>query len=155
MNTESFQMKTAPVTPDNCDREPIHVPGCIQPHGVLIVLRPGDLAIMQVTQNSAQWLGIAPEDLLGQSVQTVIGEAKTDLLRTHSAREPLEHDPRYVFSFTPRSTPQLAPLRAFPLAAPELDVTAHLSDGSLVLELEATARSQEKPSNIFGLVKGA
>jgi light-regulated signal transduction histidine kinase (bacteriophytochrome) len=59
----------------------------------------------------------------------------------------LEDNPRYVFSFTPQSLPGAT--------SHELDVTAHLSDGSLVLELEATARSQEKASDIFGLVKGA
>ena len=29
-------MSSATVTLDNCDREPIHVPGSIQPHGCLL-----------------------------------------------------------------------------------------------------------------------
>ncbi len=29
----------------NCDREPIHVPGTIQPHGILLVVDPVDLMI--------------------------------------------------------------------------------------------------------------
>ena len=31
-----------------CDREPIHVPGSIQPHGVLLAARPDDLTVVQV-----------------------------------------------------------------------------------------------------------
>jgi light-regulated signal transduction histidine kinase (bacteriophytochrome) len=147
VKTEPTEMKTAHAAPDNCDRELVHVPGFIQPHGALIVLRPDDLVIVQVTQNSAQWLGVTPKDLLGQPVQTVVGKTNADSLRTRTAREPLEHDPRYVFSFTPQPVAGAA--------LHELDVTAHLSGGSLVLELEATARSQQGSADTFGLVKGA
>jgi light-regulated signal transduction histidine kinase (bacteriophytochrome) len=151
VTTEPLQTITANTTPDNCDREPVHLPGFVQPHGVLLVLRPDDLVIVQVTENSAPWLGIAPADLLGQPIETVVGRENADSLRTHAAREPLENDPRYVFSFTPRFSPH--PTTG---AGPrELDVTAHLADGALVLELEATARSQQKASDIFGLVNGA
>jgi light-regulated signal transduction histidine kinase (bacteriophytochrome) len=111
------------------------------------VLRPSDWVIVQVTQNSAQWLGITPKDLLGQPVQAVIGQAYTDSLRSLSAREQLENNPRYAFSFRPQS--------AAGAASHELDVTVHLSDGSLVLEMEATARSRETSLDAFGLVKGA
>jgi light-regulated signal transduction histidine kinase (bacteriophytochrome) len=37
----------------NCDREPIHVPGAIQPHGVLLVLHGPNLEIVQVSANAA------------------------------------------------------------------------------------------------------
>jgi light-regulated signal transduction histidine kinase (bacteriophytochrome) len=70
MNQSSSQ--TAPSDPDftagvtltNCDREPIHIPGSIQPHGVLLVLREPDLQIVQVSQNTADLLAIAPSELL-------------------------------------------------------------------------------------------
>jgi len=45
-----------PVTLDNCDREPIHIPGSIQPHGALIALdRLG--RIVQVSENADRLLG--------------------------------------------------------------------------------------------------
>jgi light-regulated signal transduction histidine kinase (bacteriophytochrome) len=50
----------------NCDREPIHIPGLIQPHGVLLVLREPDLDIIQMSRNTQAILGQAPEELLGQ-----------------------------------------------------------------------------------------
>ena len=36
-----------------CDREPIHIPGSIQPHGVLLVLTEPALTIAQVSENVA------------------------------------------------------------------------------------------------------
>ena len=35
----------------NCDREPIHIPGSIQPHGVLLVMTEPELVVIQVSEN--------------------------------------------------------------------------------------------------------
>ena len=51
----------------NCDTEPVQTPGCIQGCGALLVLRPGDLTVAQVSQNSAARLGRSPELLIGRS----------------------------------------------------------------------------------------
>jgi hypothetical protein len=44
---------TAPTNPpldiSNCDQEPIHIPGFIQPHGMLLVLREPELLITQAS----------------------------------------------------------------------------------------------------------
>jgi len=40
-----------------CDSEPVHTPGCIQAHGALLVLRLGDLCILQASENCALHLG--------------------------------------------------------------------------------------------------
>jgi chemotaxis family two-component system sensor kinase Cph1 len=58
----------------NCDREPIHIPSLIQPHGVLIVLTEPDLRIAQVSANSFDILGIAPDDLLDRPLAEFTGE---------------------------------------------------------------------------------
>lgn len=47
-----------------CDREPIHIPGSIQPHGILFGLA-GDLRILSVSANVAQHLGHDPRGILG------------------------------------------------------------------------------------------
>ena len=41
-----------------CEREPIHIPGAIQPHGALLVLDPADLAIVQGSANAEALLGL-------------------------------------------------------------------------------------------------
>ena len=50
--------------PSDCDREPIHMPGTIQSHGVLLVLQEPDLKIVQVSANAESLLSISPKELL-------------------------------------------------------------------------------------------
>ena len=51
----------------NCDREPIHVIGHVQPHGVLVALDPTSLAVVQASASTATFLGIDAEAMLGRS----------------------------------------------------------------------------------------
>lgn len=65
-----FQFEAVNLT--NCDREPIHIPSLIQPHGLLLVLTDPDLRIAQVSGNSLEILGIASEDLLDRPLEEFI-----------------------------------------------------------------------------------
>ena len=47
----------------NCDREPIHIPAAIQPHGVLLTLDPLTLTIIQAGGDTARILGTSPDAL--------------------------------------------------------------------------------------------
>ncbi len=49
-----------------CDREPIHIPGSIQPHGLLIALSEPDLSMIQVSANAPVFTGLMPVELLGR-----------------------------------------------------------------------------------------
>ena len=55
-----------------CDREPIHVPGAIQPHGVLLALDEDSRAVM-VSANLADLVGVAPEDAIGRAFADLVG----------------------------------------------------------------------------------
>ena len=46
-----------PIDLDNCAREPIHIPGSVQPRGVLAVLREPNFEVRQVSANVAELLG--------------------------------------------------------------------------------------------------
>jgi hypothetical protein len=41
----------------DCDREPIHIPGSIQPHGALLALDPVNLEVVQVAGDVQGLLG--------------------------------------------------------------------------------------------------
>ncbi len=56
----------------NCDRELIHIPGLIQPHGALLVLQEPDLTIIQVSSNTLELIGHLPQDLLGKPLSTLL-----------------------------------------------------------------------------------
>lgn len=59
---------------DSCAREPIHIPGLIQPHGVLLLLEPHTERpiVRVVSSNSGALLGVAPEGLVGRGLDAVL-----------------------------------------------------------------------------------
>jgi light-regulated signal transduction histidine kinase (bacteriophytochrome) len=59
----------------SCDREPIHLSGAIQPHGLLFAASPGDLRITAVSENVGAYCGCAAGDLLDRSLGTVLSPA--------------------------------------------------------------------------------
>lgn len=64
----------------NCDREPIHIPGHIQPHGFLLALHPASLVIEKVSANTDAFTGKKAAALLGQPLSSLhadIRPAKT------------------------------------------------------------------------------
>ncbi|QCR21398.1 GAF domain-containing protein [Pontibacter sp. SGAir0037] len=56
----------------NCDKEPIHIIGRVQPHGFLMVLHKTTLTIEQVSENVGLYLESDVEDLLGKSLHAII-----------------------------------------------------------------------------------
>lgn len=69
-----------PIDLDNCAREPIHIPGSIQPRGVLAVVREPDFTIQQVSANVAELLGRGVEDVLGQHLSALMGADQAALV---------------------------------------------------------------------------
>ncbi len=65
----------------NCDREPIQIPGLIQPHGVLLVLQEPDLKIVQVSNNTLALLGQEPQELLGKPLLNLLPPKQIDALQ--------------------------------------------------------------------------
>ncbi|MBJ7444101.1 MAG: hypothetical protein JHD32_07280, partial [Sphingobium sp.] len=56
---------------NNCDREPIHILGMVQPFGFLIALT-ADWLVSRVSANSAQFIGLSPDDMLGKPIHTLL-----------------------------------------------------------------------------------
>jgi chemotaxis family two-component system sensor kinase Cph1 len=59
----------------DCDREPIHIPGTIQPFGVLFVLAEPSLTITQVSENVGEHLPCRVEEVLGRRLSTMLDAA--------------------------------------------------------------------------------
>lgn len=64
-----------------CEEEPIHIPGCIQDYGVLLVLSLPSLRILQVSANSDRYLGMAAANLLEQTIEVVLQGEPLEMLR--------------------------------------------------------------------------
>ena len=84
-----------PVDLDACAREPIHIPGSIQPHGVLLVLDPADRRVLQASANAAGVLREGAGEVLGQPLEALLSLAPAQaaglrpvLEATHLAHAP-------------------------------------------------------------------
>ena len=65
----------------NCDEEPIHIPGSIQSYGALIAVREDTWQVRQVSENSADVIGIDPQKLLKiDSLKEVLSEESISYL---------------------------------------------------------------------------
>jgi len=62
-----------PIDLDNCAREPIHIPGSIQPRGVLVVVGEPSFVIRQISTNVDVLLGRSADDVLGKHLSELIG----------------------------------------------------------------------------------
>jgi light-regulated signal transduction histidine kinase (bacteriophytochrome) len=47
--TRIYSIKRHGTSLEDCDSEPVQTPGCVQIHGVLLVLRPSDLVVLQAS----------------------------------------------------------------------------------------------------------
>ena len=109
----------------NCDREPIHIPGAILPHGVLVVVDPDTFNVLQVAGDTKTLLGIGHDDMLGQSLETMLRPDQMQMLRRVNTVHALAK-PRHLLDPVLRFIPEQA-----------LDVSVHRIDGVLILEAEA------------------
>lgn len=76
MNSIEKLTTTVLVNPDvlaSCEREQIHVPSSIQPHGILLAARMEDLRITHVSGNFAESTGLTTEEILGAALASVLG----------------------------------------------------------------------------------
>jgi light-regulated signal transduction histidine kinase (bacteriophytochrome) len=123
-----YSIKRHGTTLTTCESEPVQTPGCIQAHGVLMALRLADMAILQISENALNFLGVAAQELLGVPVERVIGVLNLQRLHNMLAHEALERNAVYAFTMLAPDT------RA-------LDVCVHTFNGALILEFEVTGRT--------------
>jgi hypothetical protein len=114
----------------NCDREPIHIPGAILPHGAMLVLDGVTLEILQVAGDVTGLLGASVEELLDHSAEAIFRPQQIENLRALSANLSLLK-PRHLLD------PQMRVAADIPL-----DASLHRSNGALVLEFEAADASE-------------
>ena len=109
----------------NCDREPIHIPGAILPHGAMLVLESTTLRVLQAAGDTQGLLGRPIDALLDRPVDTLFSEDQIHRLRALSTERDLVK-PRHL----------LDPLLRVAQDRP-LDASAHRVDGNLIIEFEA------------------
>jgi light-regulated signal transduction histidine kinase (bacteriophytochrome) len=61
------------ITLTNCDREPIHIPGLVQPYGFLLCLDETTKQVVQASENVEAHVGISADELLHKGLERLLG----------------------------------------------------------------------------------
>lgn len=103
---------------ENCAKEPIHIIGRTQSHGVLIACHPATFEISQCGTNSGALFAVDHNSLLGQNISMLFGHQQLEKLKSSLASEEL-------------SIPQEVEING-----EKFLMLGHFSDQSLVLDFE-------------------
>lgn len=126
MDTE-FARPANAVDTSVCDREPIHIPGSIQPHGILCVLDMEDRSVLQSSENAGVLMAVPQIEAAGQAYGRVFKPAIVALIEKLKI-EDLHDGPLVVGTV---------------LEGQDLyNVIAHVSDGVLIIEFEILQASE-------------
>ena len=123
----------------NCDREPIHIPGSVQPHGALLAVDPQDLQIIQAGGDTSRILGSKPIDLLTTNLSDWFAPDRVSRLR----------------SLLDTEGPLIRPVHAFSISSNRdggtVDTFVYRTAALAVLELEPV--SESIPEDALALVQ--
>ena len=131
----------------NCDEEPVHIPGCIQDHGFLMSMCADELVVTQVSENCQRFTGLSVEQVLGQPLAAIIGTVAAERIMQLRDSELLENNPLHALTVR---------MPGMCVETPPLDISLHLSDGALILELEQTGGATDcaaPPTDYYAVVK--
>ncbi|KQY96478.1 histidine kinase dimerization/phosphoacceptor domain -containing protein [Brevundimonas sp. Root1423] len=112
------------ISTTDCDREPIHIPEAIQPHGLLFVVDRGDQTVLREAGLMSAITG--RDSWIGQPISTVLGEAVARRMRTVSGAEGDGFAGRW------RAANRL-----------EYDIIVRESSGDLIVEVEQSSQGAQ------------
>ncbi len=110
----------------NCDREPIHIPGRIQPHGILLACDTDLSVVRRHSLNAAAALALPFEDINGRRLEDVVGDNGAHDLRNALLRSA---DP---------ARPGLILGMRLPGQDAAFNVAVHQYKGAVIVEFEPT-----------------
>jgi len=120
------------VTLTNCEHEPIHIPGSIQPHGFLIGL-DSDLKIDFCTANISLFVDLQHTDILGKNFTAIFGSKQQEQILDYINEDKIQN----VF-----------PLE-INLLGKSFQVSIHKSYDIYVLEAEPKFADREKLADVY------
>ena len=104
----------------NCESEPIHIPGSIQPHGFLLGIQKGASRIEFCSANCADFIGIGPDKVLGKHIADIFPEEQASHFASYAGAEAIDSAKPFVFT----------------LNGVSFNTTVHGSGNHVILELE-------------------
>ncbi|MFD1704278.1 HWE histidine kinase domain-containing protein [Methylopila henanensis] len=123
----------------NCDREPIHTPGSIQPHGCMIVCNPSASRVLRHSANAPEMLG-ASGDLNGRELADVIGAAAAHFVRNALTLASDASRPALAF--------------AVEVGGRMFDMAVHAHAASAIIEFEPASVEARQPLDLARMLIG-
>lgn len=113
----------------NCAKEPIHIPGSIQPHGILLGLSEPDLRVRVSSQSAVGIICPTLDELIDSVIDEWVNEETRQLVRSvGSLADPIGR----------------GPLRFTTINGTTFDAAIHRSQGLLLIELEPLSNIPER-----------
>lgn len=109
----------------NCDREPIHIPGSIQPHGALMIYDRDSQTITHASANASAMLG--RREIIGQRLEDIVGARAAHDVRNAMNKSLAPASPGLQFS---------VPVDGMNA---RFDIAVHTHMGHTYIEFEPTA----------------
>ena len=119
----------------NCDREPIHIPGCIQSFGALIATDPQLEVVTHASANLGDLLGVPAQSALGQPLHTITSEEITHDLRNLAGHPQIES--------------QRHQLGTYFLNHQSMDICLHRSGDHFLIEVEPVETKDNSTQTVF------
>ena len=114
----------------NCDREPIHLAGSVQPFGFLIAVESAGWTVTRASANVDKWVGLSTQRLLGQPLDQIFTRQAVHTIRGHLQTAVFTNTVARAFSV------QILP-------GPErFDLAVHVVGDTVVIECEACIAEQ-------------
>jgi light-regulated signal transduction histidine kinase (bacteriophytochrome) len=119
MNIKNL-VNTESITITNCEDEPIHIPGSIQPHGFLLGVEKETSKIIYCSENCGEYFGLPLQEILDKSLDTIF--LKEELISFDAYFNSSENEIARSFIFTIKGT--------------GYSTSAHIINDCIVLEFE-------------------
>ena len=121
---------------ENCEDEPIHIPGMIQPHGVLISIDSDSEVVNVCSENVSAFLDMDYPEILGKAIHKIFDADFIRLLRDFKL-DSAEHKTTFTAVYNNKS----------------LAFSIHKSDGSIIIEGEPTEVQTNEEAKLFASSK--
>jgi light-regulated signal transduction histidine kinase (bacteriophytochrome)/CheY-like chemotaxis protein len=115
---------TSSIDLTNCDREPIHLLGAIQPFGFLIAVSAAEWLVLRASTNVAEWLNVRVDDMLGRSIFNFFNAEAIHTLRNQLHIVNMTATTARIFGIVIDDTPR------------RFDIAIHTVDSQIVIECE-------------------
>ncbi len=112
----------------NCDREPIHIPGSIQPHGAMLVC-DRDFRLLFASANIGAFLGVEHAMTPGGLVSDMIGHGLVHAARNAATKSAAPNSPGFAFGVNAPAGP--------------VDIAVHTFQDRVLVEFERASKDMD------------